>query len=217
VTDLHVEQDRVLVHPTSGLVQAAHVVLALPPALALASITITPDLPEQVRALAASTAVWMGGIVKAVAVYDQAFWRDAGLAGSAVSHVGPYRELHDHSGPGGTPAAIFGFATADRFSATDPADAFREQLRRLFGRQAGEPLHLHVADWSRERWTSPAAPSARATTDTYGHPRWREPIHGRLHLASTETATEYAGHIEGAVRAGRAVAETVLRSANPEV
>lgn len=86
--------------------------------------------------------MWTGAITKAAAVYDGAFWRDDGLAGAAVSHLSPFRELHDHSGPGAGPAAIFGFAGSDLFAdATIPqvAAAFVEQLTRLFGPQAAGP------------------------------------------------------------------------------
>jgi monoamine oxidase len=214
VTAVHVEHQRVLVTARSGQVTADHVVLAVPPALAVDSITIAPALPPRVQSLAENTAVWMGAVVKAVAVYDRTFWREQGLAGAAISHLGPFRELHDHSGPGGSPAAIFGFAGSDQFAGATTertAAAFAEQLGRIFGPDAARPRRVHVADWSRERWTSPAAPSPRATTSTYSHPRLREPLHGRLHLASTETAADHAGHVEGAIRAGARAADLIAR------
>lgn len=214
VTTVHVEDDRVLVHAASGTIAADHVVLAVPPALAVGSIGFTPELPDPVRSLAASTAVWMGSVVKAVAVYDGAFWRDAGLAGAAISHLGPFRELHDHSGPNADPAAIFGFAGADQFSGATTeqiAVAFTDQLARLFGPRAAAPRQVHVADWSRERYTTPASPSPRASTNTYSHPQLQEPVLGRLHFASTETAPSYAGHIEGAIRAGLRAANRIAR------
>ena len=62
-----------------------HVLLALPPALAVSSIEVDPPLPEDLAQLAANTPVWMGGIVKTVAVYERAFWRDAGFSGAAFS------------------------------------------------------------------------------------------------------------------------------------
>lgn len=214
VTAVHVQEDRVLVQAVSGPVSASHVVLAVPPALAVESIDFAPELPEPVRSLAANTSVWMGAITKAVAVYDSAFWREDGLAGAAVSHHGPFRELHDHSGPDASPAAIFGFAGSDQFTGTpitELAAAFVAQLTRIFGHRAASPRQVHVVDWSRERWTSPTTPSPRASTATYSHPQLQEPLLGRLHWASTETAPAYAGHIEGALRAGTVAADTVVR------
>ena len=213
VAAVHVDDDSITVHGASGRVAADHVVLAVPPALAVASIVFTPALPDRVRLIAEATAVWMGAVVKAVAVYDRAFWREVGLAGAAVSHVGPFRELHDHSGPHARPAAIFGFADAEQFARGDSeqvAAAFTGQLTRLFGPQAAAPLRVHAVDWSRERYTTPAVPSPGASTGTYSHPQLQKPVLGRLHWASTETAPAYAGHIEGAVRAGASAADRII-------
>ncbi|SNR92467.1 Flavin containing amine oxidoreductase [Blastococcus mobilis] len=215
MSGVRVDDDGAIVEASSGAAAADHVVLALPPALAVDAIAFTPTLPEPIADLAADTAVWMGGVVKAVAVYDQPFWRSAGLSGSAMSHVGPFRELHDHSGPDG-PFALFGFAVADRLDGA-PAEqigaAFSGQLVRLFGPAAAEPRALHVTNWSQERYTSPQAPSLRASTDRYGHPLFQQLVGGRIHWASTETATDYAGHIEGAIRAGIQAARSITHLA----
>lgn len=214
VSSVRVDRDGVVVEADSGAVAAAHVVLALPPALAAEQIAFEPALPAPIRDLAESTGVWMGGVVKAVAVYDRPFWRDTGLSGSAMSHVGPFRELHDHSGPQG-PFAVFGFAPSAQFAGAQPEQighAFAQQLIRLFGPVAGSP-RIHVIDWSQERYTSPAAPSPRASTNPYGHPLFQQPVAGRIHWASTETATDFAGHIEGAIRAGAHAARTITRLA----
>jgi monoamine oxidase len=210
------DRDAVIVDAASGTVAARHVVLALPPALAVEAIAFTPAMPAPIRDLAARTAVWMGGVVKAVAVYDEPFWRAAGLAGAAMSHLGPFRELHDHSGPGARPAALFGFAAAAQFDGAPHeyiAAAFRGQLTRLFGPAAAAPRAVHVIDWSRETRTSPRAPSPAASTATYGHPLFRQPVAGRIHWASTETAPDYAGHIEGAIRAGTWAARSIIHLA----
>lgn len=154
--------------------------------------------------------VWMGSTIKAVAVYGHPSWRDAGLAGAAMSHVGPFREFHDHSGPGGRPAAIFGFASTEGVampSGQDPGVVFVEQLQRLFGPEAANPLQVHVQDWSRGEYTTPAHASRTASPATYGVADFHVPVGGRVLLASTDTAPAYAGHLEGAVRAGMAAAD----------
>jgi monoamine oxidase len=217
VVRIAVEPAGVVVTTSGASTRTRQVVLAVPPALAVAGIEFTPPLPTPVRELAASTAVWMGGTVKAVAVYDRPFWREAGLAGAAMSHLGPFRELHDHTGPTGSPAALFGFASAASFAdatRADVAEAFGHQLVRLFGPAAATPLRLEVADWSRERWTVPATGSPPSTAG-FGHPLFHEAVRGRIHWAGTETAPGFAGHLEGAVRAGvRAAGEALRRLAD---
>lgn len=203
--------DHVNVGTAGGTTRARHVLLALPPALAMEQVTFSPGLPARLRELAAGTAVWMGQVVKAIAVFDEPFWRARGLAGAALSHAGPFREFHDHSGPDGAAPAIFAFAPAAGFAAC-PVDeiehAFVDQLARLFGPRAGRPREVHLVDWSRERFTQPAAEPG-GTSAGFGAPEFQEAIAGRIHWASTETATAYAGHVEGAVLAGLAAAERI--------
>jgi len=209
VTAVAVAEDGVRLEAARGTVVADHVVLALPPALATERLTFDPPMPAELRDITAGTAVWMGDVVKAVAVFAEPFWRAAGLSGSAMSHAGPFREVHDHSGPEGQPAAIFAFAAAAHLAHfdLDAIDcAFRDQLGRLFGAAASEPRSTRVVDWSREAFTAPSRPAARTSTGTFGARAFQRPVHGRVHWASTETATAYAGHVEGAIRAGLDVA-----------
>ena len=194
-----------------SLWSAAHVILAVPPATAVASISIE-HLEAEVEAVAAATPVWMGASVKVVASYSHPFWRDAGLAGSGFSHVGPIREIHDMSGPGGTPAALFGFAQPNGGASLD-RETVLGQLTRLFGPLAATPQSLWIHDWQLEPFT--VAPEAVGLIDysTYGHRVFQQPsLAGRLHWASTETAPDAPGHIEGALAAAERAAAAVIDS-----
>ncbi|MFG3420945.1 FAD-dependent oxidoreductase [Micromonospora sp. NPDC048063] len=86
----------------------------------------------------------------------------------------------------------------------------------MLGRQADHVREIHVVDWSRERFTVPRHPAYRTSTDTFGAAVFQQPVHDRVHWASTETATAYAGHIEGAVRAGLSAAKTIARTVRGE-
>jgi len=186
---------------------AAHVVMAVPPALAVGSIDL-PDLDPDVRVLAAQTPVWMGATTKVVVEYGSAFWRDAGLAGSGVSHLGPLRELHDMSGPDSSPAAMFGFAPGAAGTPEVQADDVIAQLVRMFGGKAAYPLQVLVQDWRTQPWTSPPGVEHLGAHQLFGHPRLARPaLAGRLHWATTETSVHSPGHVEGALAAAeRAVA-----------
>jgi monoamine oxidase len=206
--------DRLRVRTPHGELEAGDVILALPPALAVSTIGFEPGLPEPIRGLAARTPVWMGAMTKVVARYTAPFWRHEGLAGSAISHVGPLREIHDMSGPGGAPAALFGFAPP--MAPDDPTvqrEAILQQLATLFGPRAATPEGLWIQDWRSEPFTSPIGVAALTAMETFGSPAFSTPaVDGRLHWASTETAQESPGHIEGALAAGERAAAAVLRS-----
>ncbi len=152
-----------------GETNPEHVVLAVPPPLAAETIGFTPDLQDCARRVPARTAVWMGD--KAVAIYDEPFWRAQALFGSAISHAGPVREFHDHSGPDGTPAAIFGFATPAGLAPQQEhgtAAAFGAQLVGLFGAEASNSTTILAANWNSEPPPSQRSPSTpeRAHTAT---------------------------------------------------
>lgn len=183
-------------------------VVAVPPAAGLAGIRFEPPLPPGAAEVAGATPTWMGTTTKVVAVYADAFWRRDGLAGAAVSHRGPLREIHDMSGPDGSPAALFGFVPGG--GAVD-RDAVVEQLTRLFGAAAARPVEFHVMDWSAEEYTAPAGTASSTAYHLFGHPGLREPcFDGRVVWASTETGTASPGHIEGALEAAEHATRTVL-------
>jgi monoamine oxidase len=204
------------VRHTHGSLSARHVVLALPPPLAVHNIDFQPPLPVDLHELALVTPVWMATVTKAVVVYGKAFWRQDGLAGAAISHAGPLRELHDMSGVNGDPAALFGFAPLGPGPPTPTEHDIVSQLVEILGPEAAAPLEVIIKDWRLDRHAVP--PGARPLTpmETYAHPRYQEPAgDGRIHWASTETAPDAPGHIEGAIAAAaRAVkAITADRSA----
>ncbi|MDX5565706.1 NAD(P)/FAD-dependent oxidoreductase [Streptomyces sp. ID05-04B] len=222
VTAIRTSPSGLTVHTSDAVFEVKHVVLGVPPALALARIDFDSALPTDLVRTAEQTPVWMGAVVKVVAEYPEAFWRQGGLAGAAFSRTGPLQEIHDMSGPDGAPAALFGFAhaSAARGTGRDFRTAVTGQLAQLFGPQAAKPLALHIQDWSAEEWTSPAQVAQLADHSLFGHRLFQRPaLDGRLHWASTETARGYAGHIEGALQGGERAAHAILHALpdpNPE-
>lgn len=207
--------DRLRVDYTDGSIETDHVVVALPPALAVHRIAFDPALPDRLAGLAAVTPVWMGAIAKVVVRYRSAFWRDLGLAGAAISHRGPMREIHDMSGPDGSPAALFGFVPLQPDGPVPDVDALLGQLVALFGEEAAAPTEVAVHDWRSDPDTSPPGVERLTAYQAFGDARFREPaMDGRLHWASTETASTSPGHIEGALAAGERAARTILQHAS---
>ena len=192
--------------------EADHVVVAVAPALAHHNINFSGELPVSMTEIMQQTPVWMGDITKVVARYREPFWRHEGWAGSAISHHGPLREVHDMSGPQGHPAALFGFASAG----TATQETVLEQLGQLFGEEAKQPTDVLIQDWSAEQNITPPNASSVQTYQTFGHPAYQTPsLDGRLHWASTETSTMFPGHIEGALAAAERCVSAILNSQLP--
>ena len=190
------------------------VVVAVPPRLAWSGITFSPALPGALVDAMQGTPTWMATAVKCIAVYESAFWRGAGLSGLAFSQVGPLIEVHDSCTADGSTAALWGFLSPSHdvrdLGVEDRTHAVFDQLGRLFGPEAADPVRYFERDWSDDPYTNDVVVWLREPY-AYGHPAFAEPLFdGRLMWAGTETANIGGGHMEGAVRSGQRAAAQVL-------
>lgn len=216
VSSITIEAGEAVVRTATETLTAPHVILAIPPALAMASIDFGGQMPDLVAGLAGATPVWMGATVKVVATFERAFWRDEGLAGTAFSYAGPMREIHDMSGPDGTPAAIFGFCGIPAGDAAPTQDEILTQLADLYGPTAPKPTKVHIMDWRAEQFTSPSNVELLTSYETYGHRQFQTPtLDGHLHWASTETSPVAPGHIEGALTGARRAVQAITSATRP--
>lgn len=195
----------------------AHVVAAVPPRLLEATVAFTPGQDVQTVRRWRGAPTWMAPHAKFVACYDRPFWREAGLAGTAQSMVGPMPEIHDATTASGQ-AALFGFlgVSADqRVALGDDAliRACLDQFERLFGAEARHPRATLLKDWAADPLTATA--DDRLST---GHvapdpaPWVSGPWQARLALAGSETSPIEPGYLAGAVvAAARAVDETLRK------
>lgn len=189
--------DGVTLFTNQGDVHAARVVLALPPRLAAGLGLAVPDAPT-----------WMAGHAKLIATYPTPFWREMGLNGDAMSHLGPLAELHDASPGKGPTGALFGFARVG--AARDPGfrAAAIAQLARLFGPAAAQPTDVIIKDWS----TDPLTATAADLIPPPDHPTYRAlPPRRRLVFCGTENAPEDGGFLEGALAAAEAAYGDLMR------
>ena len=207
--------DGVTVESDAGGVRARRVVVAIPPTLA-GRLDYEPALPSWRDQL--TQALPMGSVIKCMAVYDEAFWRADGLTGQSTADEGPVELTFDNSPPSGRPGVLLGFVEGaharrlSRVSASERRDAVVGSLVRAFGSRAAAPSEVLELDWSAERWSGGCygAHLAPGVLTEFG-PALREPC-GRIHWAGTETATVWAGYMDGAVRSGERVAVEVARA-----
>ena len=200
-----------------GRIMADHVILAVPPRIAVERLG---PFPPALDAALRGTPTWMAQQAKVAATYSRPFWRDAGLSGRVASRTGPLVEIHDHSPATGGTGALFGFCGWDAATrAADPSAlrrAILAQLVRYFGPEAEAPDDLIVMDWATE-------PLVCAQADRDGPPQHpqigpevlRQPhMNGRLWFAGAETAADHPGLIAGALLAGRDTARRVMAQAS---
>lgn len=190
------EVDGVSVLMAEGRIRAGRVILAMPPRLVAGLGVAVPDVPT-----------WMAGHAKLVATYPKAFWRENGLNGDAISHMGPLAEIHDAPPVGAKVGALFGFARVGAARQSGFRDAAIAQLVRLFGRDAARPDEVFIKDWS----VDPATATEADLNPPSEHPTYSSlPNTRRLIMAGTETSPDNGGFLEGALAATEA-AHNALR------
>lgn len=192
---------------------ARRLIITVPPPIA-ANWTVLPSWPANLRRAMTRWPTWMAAHAKLVTVYNHSFWRDAGLSGSAISHVGPLVEICDQSDTARNLHALFGFVSwpaARRQNREALLDASLAQLVRLFGPQAGDPKGLHLMDWATDRFTAtPADVDPPHGHPPYGAPELSTPLNDRVYFAGAEVSQNHGGLIEGAIESGTRAAQRIL-------
>ena len=197
----------------SGAWKGKRVIVSLPPALC-GSIRYLPDLTSQRAQL--DQRVPMGTVYKCMAVYDKPFWREAGLSGMATSDTGPVKLTFDNSPPDGSPGVLLGFIEGQEardFAGTSRGDrkaAVIDCFARYFGDEARNATDYVDKSWSADRWSRGCYVGFMAPGVLLGYrDAIRSPV-GEIHWAGTETATEWAGYMDGAIQSGIRAADEVL-------
>lgn len=207
--------DGVVVMSKRGNVNARYAVVAVPPPLA-AAIDYTPGLPPARAALIRQMP--MGASIKCIMAYQRPFWRDRGLSGEILSNTSAFCMTFDDSPADGSYGAIVAFIQGaqaqawHRRSTAERATMLRDELVRLFGPQAAQPLGYLEKNWIDDPWSQGcyAAFMPPGVMTAYGA-ALRTPA-GRIHWAGTETAERWNGYMDGAIEAGaRAAAEVEAR------
>jgi monoamine oxidase len=159
----------------------------------------------------------LGSIGKAIAIYDTPFWRKAGLTGQATGDTGPMKATFDLTPPSGSPGVMMGFIDGQdarvfgTWTQQERHDRCIEQFAVYFGDEARKPRQFLNVLWDEQ-------PLHRGCPVTVPGPgvltAFGDALHARdgaRFFASTETATVWAGYMDGAIQAGQTVAAEIAK------
>ncbi|TXH22249.1 MAG: FAD-dependent oxidoreductase [Mycobacterium sp.] len=213
VTAIRQTVDGVVLDTSAGAVTAQRVIVAVPPPMTT-SITFEPPLPTERIALQRNT--FMGTVYKAIAVYDAPFWRAHGDA-ECVLLGKPNVAVFDTSPPAG-PGHLCMLVGGPQARVLDDLDVdsrrvlLLRQLAPHLGDAVERPASWHEKAWHLDVFAGGGYTALPAPGTSEGfYPMASMPT-GRIHWAGTETATEHAGYIEGAIEAGNRAAREVAKT-----
>ncbi|KAK8017147.1 hypothetical protein PG991_008223 [Apiospora marii] len=194
-------------------------VITTVPSPVLSQIDFTPRLHPAKEAWSQSAGY--GFYTKAIVVFREPFWTAKGFCGLAQSFVGPASVVRDTSSPADDKHALTCFMSGppgQAWAALPEAERNEQllgQLGVLYADRAAVDRHFVEVlkyDWTDDRWAGygcPCASLSPGVLDTLGSGSLREPT-GNLHFAGTETAGDWKGYMEGAVRSGERAAKEVI-------
>ncbi len=196
----------IVLKTTTKTYEADRVISTLPPRLAVESIEYFPALPESLHTQLQNIPTWMGYSAKCVIEYPEAFWREEGLSGFGVSHVGPLGEIHDACTE--DKAALFGFVHSyAKFENLE--EAVIKQLIRLHGIKAAKPSKIYFVDWKKETFTSITLDAMPLQEHpSYGFDATH--FEGKVIFSGTESAFREGGYLEGAITSAMVLASNLL-------
>lgn len=201
------------VHADGVEVHARRVVVALPPTLA-GRLAYAPALPAERDQLTQRTPA--GAVLKVHLVYDEPWWRAEGRSGQAATDRGPVGFTFDSSPPSGRPGVLTAFVEGRHALEVGSLEPERRRtlvidaVAALFGPRARRVEEIVETDWQTEEWTRGCYGAHHPPgVWTQLGPALRRPV-GPLHWAGTETASRWAGYMDGALESGERVAAEVV-------
>src|SRR4029077_391769 len=127
-------------------------------------------------------------------------------------------ECIDVTPAAGKPGLLVGFFDGENglrwssHTADERKKFVTEQMTRMFGPAAAQPIDYEDHNWPAEEWSRGCfvawmGPGVMTSVGS----SIREP-HDRVHWAGTETSSKWMGYVDGAIRSGELAAEEILSS-----
>lgn len=213
-----VGKQQVQVH-TSGATWSARKVVTTVPSPVLKNITFSPPLPQEKQAWSSSTNY--GYYCKAMMQFSSPFWIEQGFCGLAQSFTGPASVVRDTSSPEDKKHVLTCFMAGDSgkawsvLSQKQREEGLLGQLQELYGvpNLKQSFIKLYSYEWADDEYAGWGCPSVSLTPgvlSSVGSDGFRQPWRD-IHFAGTETAGEWKGYMEGAVRSGERAASEVTK------
>lgn len=212
------QENCVTVQTSSGDVYEARKVVVAIPTNTYGRIHFAPPLPFQKRQIASRTLP--GLYAKVLLTYARPWWRELGLLGKFRSQIGPVSfswEVSNFETHAYTLAIFISGKRAQKWYALSPLarqTSVINHLAELVGPEhahlAQDVLEYNAGEWVEEQYMG-GGPTSAVPPGLL--PKYGEELRAsfnNIHFAGGETAREWKGYLEGALRAGTRAATEVI-------
>ena len=213
VISISEEKDHINVLTRSENFRAKQVISTVPPHLFTNSIRFSPSLPSALLSITNNTHTWMGESIKIGLTYKKPFWKKKGTSGTIFSSVGPIPEMYDHSNKEETLFALKGFFNGDyhAISKKERLEMALNQLRKYYGDVVNDYSSYEEMVWKNEKFTSDEYDDLVYPHQNNGNKVFQQPyFNGKLFLSGSETSSQYAGYMEGAIQSAQWIANRII-------
>ena len=214
ITSISYSKNQFEINAKNHTYHAHKVVSTVPPMLLVNTIQFSPSLLKNSVEIANNTHTWMGDSIKFGLSYKRPFWKENKYSGTVFSNVGPITELYDHSNDRNTKYALKGFLQSEihRETKKNRESKVIHQLQKLFGNDALEYSQYKEEIWRKEPYTFKDSEHYILPHQNNGHPIYQKEIFdNNLYIAGAETAIQFGGYMEGAVKS----AQSIYQKLNP--
>ncbi len=220
VTLVRWREGGVVVHARGEEFAAAHATVTVPVGvLKSEALIFDPPLPQPVAG--ALDRLEMNAFEKVFLRFPQKFWEDGIYAFRQQGDEGRWwHSWYDLTALHGEPTLLT-FAAGPAAIATrewndeDIAESVMVQLRRLYGADIPEPVHVTVTRWQEDAYARGSYAYMTVGSATSDHDALATPIGRVLHLAGEATWTDDPATVPAAMFSGHRAAERILGRAVP--
>ena len=208
VTSINEEADGITIQSHKNTFASKIVISTLPPYLLQSTINITPNLPSEIQEVMESTHTWMGESIKVGLRFKAPFWKANHSSGTIFSNEGPITEFYDHSNYENNLYALKGFINSSYFklSKDKRLQMILNQLRTYYGDVVDDYSSYEEKVWSKAAYTHSEYNRHILPHQNNGHYLFTKPyLNNKLYIAGAETASDFPGYMEGAIRSAQAI------------
>jgi monoamine oxidase len=215
VTEISQHEESVVVRANGLSYTSKKVIVAVPPAVA-SNIRFEQQLPIEKQLFLQQN--FMGTVIKCYAIYPKPFWRDQKKNGLCAAPGQPVSVTFDNSPWDGNKGILMGFSLAQQakqlllLSETERRKLVLEQFVQYFGHEAGKPDLYIDKSFTEDAWSLGCYAGMMPVNAWTASGAGARSITGHIHWAGTETATQWNGYMEGAVRSGERAATEIIQA-----